>query len=54
MDNLQKSLLDGLVASGVLHDDSIVMDIRAVKLMHEVGGRPHARVALQWHSGWAV
>lgn len=54
VDNLQKSLLDGLVASGVLHDDSIVMDIRAVKLMHEVGGRPHARVALQWHSGWAV
>jgi Holliday junction resolvase RusA-like endonuclease len=48
IDNLCKSLLDGLVASGVMLDDNQVFDIRAVKVMHEPGGRPHARVAVEW------
>jgi Holliday junction resolvase RusA-like endonuclease len=48
IDNLAKSLLDGMVASGVITDDSQVFDLRALKLMHEVGGRPHAWVAMEW------
>jgi Holliday junction resolvase RusA-like endonuclease len=54
VDNLEKSLLDGLVAAGVLSDDSIVFDLRGVKVMHETGGRPHARVAMEWLDGWVV
>lgn len=48
IDNLAKSLLDGLVAAGVMSDDCQVFDLRAVKAIHEPGGRPHARVAVQW------
>jgi len=54
IDNLEKSFLDGLVAAGVMTDDSLVFDLRGVKFMHEPGGRPHARVALEWHDEWHV
>lgn len=54
IDNLAKSLLDGLVAAGVMTDDNLVFDFRGVKMMCEPAGRPHARVALEWADGWAV
>lgn len=48
VDNLEKSLLDGLVAAGVLRDDCLVFDLRAIKLIADADGRPHARVAVEW------
>jgi Holliday junction resolvase RusA-like endonuclease len=54
IDNLAKSLLDGLVAAGVMIDDNLVFDFRGVKFMCEKTGRPHARVALEWADRWGV
>lgn len=48
LDNLAKSVFDGMVESGALVDDSIIVDTRLVKVMHEKGSRPMAEVSMVW------
>lgn len=48
LDNLAKSVFDGMVESGVLEDDCLIVDTRLVKVMHAVGERPMAEVSAVW------
>lgn len=47
LDNLLKALLDALTQLGLWRDDDQVVEVRAVKHYHELGGRPGALVAVR-------
>ncbi len=46
-DNVDKSILDGLVGAGLLTDDCGVCDGRIAKVVGAVGEQPHVRVRVR-------